>query len=92
MTKMLHTTADVIEELGGAKVVAALFNHHPNAVRNWRSKGLFPPHTLLILSLELEKRGLSAPQKLWDFTQPPGPVLRDSAAAPEALSAGGLAE
>jgi len=88
MAKTLTTTADVIEELGGSKEVAALFDHHPNAVSVWRTKGVFPAHTFLVLTDALERRGAHAPRTLWGFTPiVAGEGTRDEALTPQGATA-----
>jgi len=67
--KILSTVGDVINKLGGPKAVAGLFSCHVNALRHWRIKNKFPPHTFLKLSAELSARDLVASESLWSFAR-----------------------
>jgi hypothetical protein len=70
MPRVLHSTEDVIEALGGIRAVAQLMNVGITAVHNWRSWNEFPPRTYLVLTNKLERIGLRAPAKLWRMLEP----------------------
>lgn len=64
----LHTADEVVDALGGTRVVAELFGRTDPAVSNWRKAGKFPAHTYRLLTIELEKIGHTAPDSLWSMT------------------------
>jgi hypothetical protein len=68
MSKMLHSTVDVIEALGGTKAVAELTGRTYPAAFNWRYSK-FPANTYLAIQSALKERGLEAPPELWGMTQ-----------------------
>ena len=70
----LRTVPEVIAALGGTEHVAKTVGASYNAVSNWRTRGVFPAHTYLILSEMLRRRGVRAQDKLWAMT----PVRRAS--------------
>src|SRR5256885_6979876 len=57
----LHSTAEIIDELGGNPAVAELTGTgNAKAVSNWRSSNLFPAWTYLILTNALQALGKTA--------------------------------
>jgi hypothetical protein len=66
----LQTASEVIDACGGPKAVATLTNSSIQAVCNWRGTGRLAPRTFLVLSAELERRGVSANPSLWGMQQP----------------------
>jgi hypothetical protein len=68
MAKQIKTADEVIDRLGGNSAVASLFAPQdrvtPNAVGNWRVRGL-PPETFVALSKALNAKGFYAPPSLW---------------------------
>ena len=61
----LHTTADVIAELGGADAVAELTGSNKKAVSMWKTAKRFPWHTQLPITDALRARRKIAPISLW---------------------------
>lgn len=52
----LETASDVIDALGGNRVLARRYNRRPEAVSNWRTRGI--PHALRpFVDADLQKRG-----------------------------------
>ena len=66
----LHTTSDVINELGGLKAVAKLTGTNNKAAWNWRSFDSFPSNTYLVMIEALRERGKTAPASLWSMRAP----------------------
>ncbi len=66
----LHTTSDVIDELGGLKAVAGLTGSNNKAVWNWRGFDTFPSNTYLVMIGALHARGKTAPASLWSMRAP----------------------
>ncbi len=64
MVRKVNTASEVIDALGGNTAVAEITGVKPNAVGNWRVKGL-ATNTYRILKEELKRRGLDAPDSLW---------------------------
>jgi len=64
----LHTTSDVIDELGGNHVVAALTGSNAKAVSMWRTLGKFPWRTQMTITEALRERKKTAPNSLWGMT------------------------
>lgn len=62
--ELLTTSTEVIDRLGGNTVVASFTGVSPNAVGNWRVRGL-PPETFIVLTTALNAKGLCAPPSLW---------------------------
>ena len=56
---------DVIDELGGNGVVAALCGVVVNAPSMWRARGKFPPETYVLLTEALKSKEKCAPPSLW---------------------------
>ena len=70
MANKLNTTGEVLDFLGGDKIVALMLKAKPKAVSNWRYFGYFPAHTYLAIKDELTRRRRSAPNSLWAMTPP----------------------
>jgi hypothetical protein len=66
----LHTTADVMDALGGNDAVAEITCSKPKAVWNWRFTRTFPSRTYLILLGALNEVGKTAPASLWGMKLP----------------------
>jgi hypothetical protein len=64
MAEQINTADEVIDRLGGNSVVAGLIGVTPNAVGNWRVRGL-PPETFVALTTALNAIDLYAPPSLW---------------------------
>ena len=69
MPRVLHSTEDVIEALGGIPPVAQLMDVGITAVHNWRSWNAFPPRTYVRMISALP-RGYHAPHELWRMLDP----------------------
>ena len=61
----LHTTSEVMDELGGNTAVASLTESRPKAVWNWRKAGVFPSNTYVAITGALKAKGKTAPASLW---------------------------
>jgi len=70
MSKVLTTPGDVIDTLGGTQATAVLFGLPMQAVSNWRKSKTLPSSRYLVMSMELLKRGYSAPPSLWGLIEP----------------------
>ncbi len=68
--RALRSTAEVIDALGGFDAVAELTGSKYSAVHNWKAFGAFPAKTFVIMTSELESRGLEAPASLWGMLEP----------------------
>mgnify|MGYP001611466370 CR=1 FL=1 len=64
MAEQINTVDDVIDRLGGNTVLALALGLTPNAVGNWRERGL-PPETFVALTGLLNAKDLYAPPSLW---------------------------
>ena len=66
MAEQINSADEVIDRLGGNSVVAKLIDPPvtPNAVGNWRVRGL-PPETFLALTQALNAKDIYAPPSLW---------------------------
>jgi hypothetical protein len=60
----LHTSADVIDALGGPDAVVALTRRSHKTVWRWRKHG-FPPGTYLTIQNALAAVSKTAPASLW---------------------------
>lgn len=67
----LHTTSDVIDELGGNHAVGELTQSKPKAVSMWRTMGKFPWRTQMTITNALRARKKTAPESLWGMTKQP---------------------
>lgn len=77
----LETTDEVIEALGGPDAVKSITDATSSQqVFNWRERG-FPARLYLVMQTELERRGFSAPAKLWGVMEPRGAVSEETHAA-----------
>lgn len=65
----LHSTAAVMDALGGTKQVAELTGRTYAAAFNWRSQKNFPANTFQVLRLALSAQGMTAPASLWRMTE-----------------------
>jgi hypothetical protein len=65
----LHTTRDVIAELGGTAKLARCLGVGRTAVNNWAVTGIFPAKTYKAIKLMLRARKKTAPDRLWSFVQ-----------------------
>lgn len=68
--KILTTTSEVMDELGGNQAVSALTNSKPSAVSNWRGFETFPSNTYVAMTAALRARGVMAPPSLWGMKLP----------------------
>ena len=64
MVEQVNTPSEIIDALGGNSKLAPLVGLKPNAIGNWRVKGI-PARYYLRLSELLSKRGLTAPPKVF---------------------------
>lgn len=62
--KLLSTTGDVIDVLGGNAAVARRFGVSPQVVSNWRV-GTFPSKTYVAIQAELKPMGYTAAPSLF---------------------------
>ena len=65
----LTTTGEVMDALGGNAGTAELTGSTLKRVWNWRKGGKFPPKFHLLMTSALERKGLSAPARLWGMAQ-----------------------
>jgi hypothetical protein len=72
--KILETTTDIIDLLGGNVAVARLTSTTPKAVSNWRGFNRFPADTFLVIKTELVRIGHYAPDHLWSMRGAPAPA------------------
>lgn len=71
MDDALTNAEAVIDALGGNVEVAKITSRKDSGVVwNWRKAGKLPSDTFLVLSAELESRGLAAPASLWGIVDP----------------------
>jgi hypothetical protein len=63
--KRIHTTAEVIEILGGIGGVCGLTGAAYKRVWDWKADGRFPANYFLVMWVELIHRGYFAPPALW---------------------------
>ena len=72
---MMITTAEVIDALGGPSsvsrlVISAGYAAQPNAVSQWKKRGVFPGETFLVMVSALKERGEHADPTLWGMAIP----------------------
>ena len=72
---MKSTIEEVIDALGGPSSVSRLvinagYAAQPNAVSQWKQRGVFPCETFLVLSSALMERGEHADPALWGMAIP----------------------
>lgn len=69
--EIINSADEVIDRLGGNSAVARMFEPPltPNAVGNWRDRGL-PPETFWTLTGALNSKNLYAPPSLWKMREP----------------------
>lgn len=77
MTKVLETTAQVIEAVGGPAKAAEITGRKYSAAWNWTKADTFPPNTYLLLTAALGEKGFTAPASLWRMPEA-SPVLEDA--------------
>lgn len=70
MHSELSSAEQVIGALGGIQGLMDLTGRKYSAVHHWRSCGSFPASTYLLLTDELQRRGLTANPSLWRMRQP----------------------
>lgn len=70
MAKLLLTTSDVIDHLGGLSQVAEITGRGYSAVSNWKLRETFPPETYLSLQSALKAKDADAPPRLWRMDAP----------------------
>jgi hypothetical protein len=63
--RSLHTTADVIEALGGLRAVAGLTGAAYKLVSGWGRAKNFPSRYFLVMTWALQKKRLRAHPSLW---------------------------
>lgn len=63
--KVLETTVDVINALGGPAKAAEITGRKYSAAWNWTKAEAFPANTYLSLKSALKERGKDAPDSLW---------------------------
>jgi hypothetical protein len=61
----LTTVADVLNALGGNAPAAAKLGVKYNSVTNWRTAGIFPANTFVLIQRELGALGYEATGNLW---------------------------
>jgi hypothetical protein len=65
----LHTTSEIMDELGGIKAVAELTGRKYSAAFNWRASGSFPANTYVVLIDALKERDCVASPQLWGMKE-----------------------
>ena len=71
MERPLATALDVIDAFGGVPALAAFAGVDYRAAFNWKATGKFPSRFYVLMSDELERRGLSASPALWSMVESP---------------------
>jgi hypothetical protein len=66
----LETLADVFAALGKNSGVESITGCKPNTVSMWKSAGVFPSNTYVVLTEALRERGKTAPASLWSMRVP----------------------
>ena len=70
-SRVLHTTSEVIDALGGNQTVKRLIGAASRqTVSNWRRFKTFPSNTHAVLSAALIAIGKEAPRELWGQVGP----------------------
>jgi hypothetical protein len=69
-SRMLTTTAQVLEALGGDHAVSALTGSPYKATENWKRAKNFPSRYFLVMTHALRRKRLSAPASLWGMVTP----------------------
>lgn len=64
----LHSTSEIMDELGGTHAVAELTGRKYSAAFNWRSQDAFPANTYVALIHALEAKALTAAPALWGMS------------------------
>lgn len=74
MLEQINSTGKAIDELGGDAAVARLLRvKDTRVVWNWRERG-FPQWTFVLLKSALERKGKTAPDRLWGMGKQPVPA------------------
>ena len=63
--KILKTTSEVMDALGGNQAVSQLTGRTAQAVSNWRRFDSFPSNTFVAMTAALAMSGQFAPASLW---------------------------
>ncbi len=66
----MQTTSDVIDALGGNRIVAQIFGVRSSAVSNWRASDRFPARLHYRLAKECEVRGVRLDERLLNPAEP----------------------
>lgn len=66
----LHSTSEIMDELGGTHAVAELTGRKYSAAFNWRSQDAFPSNTYVAITAALAARGIAASPRLWGMIRP----------------------
>ena len=66
----LNSVDEVIAVLGGVTAAAGMVGKTAQTANSWRVAQQLPTKTYLVLSKELEKRGYTAPLRLWGMIEP----------------------
>ena len=67
--KQLTTAGEIIDALGGSRIVSRLCGNKSFTATNWRAGGLFPPETYAVLKRALAEKGYDAPDSLWQMRE-----------------------
>lgn len=63
--RLLDSTSDVMDALGGNQIVATITGRSAKAVSNWRGFDTFPSDTYVVMLAALNAKGFSASASLW---------------------------
>jgi hypothetical protein len=85
--KILTSTTEVIEALGGLEAVATLTGSKYGAVWNWQNFVKFPAKTYVVMTDALAAKGLRAPASLWGMIEAPSVVSNGGADASHSAEA-----
>lgn len=70
MVKQLSSIEEVISELGGFDAVKELTHKNADSsVRMWKTRGMFPAKSYLIMKAALHAKGADAPDSLWNMAE-----------------------
>jgi hypothetical protein len=64
-SRILTTTTQVMDALGGVKAVSGLTRRRYGVVENWKRAPTFPAYVFAVMTWALKRKGLSAPPSLW---------------------------
>ena len=70
MGRTLTTALEVVRQLGGAEMVAKMFNCGDTTVYHWTARNKFPAKTYLAIRELLASSDLDAPDELWAMVKP----------------------